>query len=815
MAAISEEIANDRPTGLRRLWYIVFGCFALIAALGIAAPFVNAARFSTNVQRALEESLGRRVTFDKVYYRLFPEPGFSLENVTIGEDARYGLEPFSYMSGLEARLRIDKLLLGKIRFANLRLVDPSLNLVKRGDGTWNVVELLARMSAPRSLLLTLSPAIEISNGRLDFKLGARKTTLYVTGADVSIYPERSGRVVVRFSGSPARTDRAGNGFGSLRGSLNWLVNPPSQQADQLRADVVLDPSNLSELTTLIEGQDVGVHGTISSHAHIAGPLAALKVSGDLRLKDVHRWDLLPSTGDDWRIPYDGSIDMVAHRLDLRTSPQRTGETSPVALQVKVNDFLTNPAWTLMTSLNKAPVQSLLPLARRMGFAVPTGVELAGALDGAVGYSNTGGVSGEVSIHDAVAKLPNIAPISAAAADLKILPNALHLEPTILQANGGGTLRLGGDYTWPSQRLVTSIVVDGVSTETLKNTAQAWFGAPLALAAFSGGAVTGELNYDNGGATVANAAPPTPGGWSGQFQFADATLHAAGIDLPLTQAQGRASFTPTSFDLARFSATLWQHTVQGNYHYNQAAKRQERIHLDLASADLKQLAAALEPAWQEPGLLARLPFTKRSVPAWMAARNLEGDIAIAHFSANQNDLGPITARFVWQGVNLQLSNLRIHLLEGDIKGAGTVNLAAHEPNARFKGTLSGYRWGGGTVDAEGEVQSSGAGADSLRNLHATGSFWGADVNLSPSDNFDKVSGAFDLSFAGDWPKLHLSKLQAAQRNDDWSGEAASNSDGQLIFDLGNGDRQLHIVSALAPVQSPGPQPALTSETVAHE
>jgi hypothetical protein len=451
----------------------------------------------------------------------------------------------------------------------------------------------------------------------------------------------------------------------------------------------------------------------------------------------------------------------------------------------------------------------------MGFAVPAGVELAGAIDGAVGYSNTAGVSGEVSIHDAVAKLPNIAPISAAAADLKILPNALHLEPTALQATGGGTLQVGGDYAWPNQRLVTSITMNGVSIETLKKTAQAWFGAPPALAAFGEGSVTGELDYDNGGAPTPNAPPATPGGWSGQFQFADATLTASGVDTPLTHAQGRASFTPASFDLARFSATLWQHTVQGSYHYNLAVKRQERIHLDLAAADLKPLAAALEPAWREPGLLARLPFAKRSVPAWMSARNLEGDIAVAQLSVNQSIVGPLTARFVWQGVNLQLSNLRIRLPEGDIKGAGTVNLAAREPNARFKGTLSGYRWGGGTVDAEGEVQSSGAGADSLRNLRASGAFWGADVSLSPNDNFDKVSGAFDLSFAGDRPKLHLSKLQAVQRNDDWSGEATSNSDGQLIFDLGNGDRQLHIVSAIAPAQPLTPQPALTSETVAHE
>jgi hypothetical protein len=69
----------------------------------------------------------------------------------------------------------------------------------------------------------------------------------------------------------------------------------------------------------------------------------------------------------------------------------------------------------------------------------------------------------------------------------------------------------------------------------------------------------------------------------------------------------------------------------------------------------------------------------------------------------------------------------------------------------------------------------------------------------NEEFDKVSGAFELSFAEGWPKLHLSKVQAVQPNDDWSGDAVSNGDGQLIFDLGNGERQMHIVGMLAPAQ----------------
>jgi len=438
----------------------------------------------------------------------------------------------------------------------------------------------------------------------------------------------------------------------------------------------------------------------------------------------------------------------------------------------------------------------------MGFGVPSGVVISGAVDGAVSYSNTSGLSGEVSIQNAVTKLPDIAPISAAGADLKIMPDALHLEPATLQATGGGTLRVGGDYWWGTQRLVAAITVNEVAVGTLKNTAQAWFGAPRALGALSDGAVTGELRYAGG----------KEGGWSGDFQFLNATLTPPGVALPLKHAQGRVVFTPANLDLAHFTAELGEHSLQGSYRYNEAAKRQEHIHLELAETGGDELTAALEPAWREPGLLARLPFTKRSIPEWMAARNLEGDLTIGHFVVNKNDLGPVTSRFVWQGVNLQVVGLHFSVPDGPVNcpvnATGAVNLAARMPNARFKGTLKGYRWGGGSVDAEGELQGSGTGMDGLRSLHATGKFSGTELSLSLNEDFDKVSGVFDLSFDSGWPKLHLSNLVAVQGNDDWNGEALSNSDGQLVFDLGHGDKQLHIVSILAQ-----PQPAASPVAVA--
>ncbi len=298
----------------RALWRVAFAGLLAFLVAGLVAPHLNAARFSGRIQQALESSLGRRVTFGGAHFTIFSGPGFSLEDVTISEDPRYGVEPFAYVPTLEARLRVDKLLLGHIRFSSLRLVEPSLNLVKRTDGNWNIVALIERLSAPRRMPLNLFPAFEVADGRIDFKFGTRKTTLYVLDSDLTIYPERSGKLYIQFSGSPARTDRAGNGFGHLRGTANWYVNPSNAAANQLEADVALDPSNLSELTTLFQGHDVGVHGTISSHARIEGPAGALRIAGELHVEDVHRWDLLPSSGADWHIRYRGDVDLIRHRL---------------------------------------------------------------------------------------------------------------------------------------------------------------------------------------------------------------------------------------------------------------------------------------------------------------------------------------------------------------------------------------------------------------------------------------------------------------------------------------------------------------------
>ncbi len=771
----------------RRLLRVALITVFLLLIVGFIAPLIDAAHYRGRIRDALQISLARKVDIGSVHFALFSGLGFSVEGVTIHEDPLYGIEPFAYVPTLQARLRIDKLLLGHIQFSSLRLVEPSLNLVKRNDGTWNIVELVQHLSAPGRVSLNLFPALEISTGRLNFKFATRKTTLYIADSDISIYPERSGKLYVQFSGSPARTDRAGNGFGHLHGNANWYFTPRAASANQLEANVFLDPSNVSEIATLLEGYDVGVHGTVSGHASIDGPAVALRVAGELHLEDVHRWDLLPAAGEHWRIRYQGNIDLLAHSFNLETLPWRPNDPTPVVMQVRVNDFLAQPAWSILASLNKVPAENLLPLCLHMGVPLPEGLSVTSTVDGAIGYSNRSGLAGGLALNDIVATLPNLPPLHVAFATAKVSSDSIRFEPVLIQTPFAGTLQAGADY-YPSTRRVAALLkLNAYPVDALNNAVGRCFVTSSALVAFEKGNLTGQLLYNHDGTD--------PAMWSGQLDVANATLSLPGFAVPLTQFEGRITFDHSTFNVQHFSSSLGEETVQGDYHYSALLKHYEHLRLHLPSADLSNMEAAFDPTLRAQGLLARLRFGHRVIPPWLATRSLEADVTIEQFSVNSAVLGSLSSHLLWEGATLKFNSLQLNLPEGLISAHGTANLIAYSPRYRFAATVSGFPWKRGLLNAHGTFETAGTGREIVRNLRASGAFSGEDLSLSPEDAFSKLSGLFEFSFDAGWPNLRLSKVEAAQGEQAWIGEAASQSDGKLIFDLENADGQRRVISTL--------------------
>ncbi len=457
----------------------------------------------------------------------------------------------------------------------------------------------------------------------------------------------------------------------------------------------------------------------------------------------------------------------------------------------VNNFSSQPVWSVLAQLNKAPIEELLPLGRRMGLSLPRDLALKGTLEGFVGYSSDSGVAGRIAVRDAIATLPDVPPLRASVVTASISGDRIHLEPAVLQTDRG-TLQAGGDYYTSTPRVIASLNADDFSVDALKSTVNAWFSAVPGMTMLNGGAVSGTLVYKHEGAQ--------PASWSGQFQFTDATLNPPGIAVPLEHSQGLVTFDDTTFDLDHLSTSLGKQALYGRYRYSALAKRPERIHLEMPSADLDQMERTLDPTLKAQGLLARLRLSRRTIPMWLAGRNLEGDLTVGHFAVNQIDLGPLSARFVWQGTNLQFTSVQLNLPEGLIRARGAVNIASYSPRWRFSAKVTGFPWRGGLLNAQGKFDSSGTGVESLQNLHADGTFSAEDLNLTVDDAFNKVSGAFDFSFEGGWPDLRLSKVEASDGEDAWNGGAASQSDGKLIFDLEHAGRQRRVVSTLLPLNS---------------
>ena len=106
-------------------------------------PFVTLDRFKANVTQMISESLGRRASVGAITLRLIPQPGLDLTDFQVEDDAAFSAEPMLRADEVTAYLRLTALWQGRFEIARLSLKNPSLNLVRNGQGDWNIESLLA------------------------------------------------------------------------------------------------------------------------------------------------------------------------------------------------------------------------------------------------------------------------------------------------------------------------------------------------------------------------------------------------------------------------------------------------------------------------------------------------------------------------------------------------------------------------------------------------------------------------------------------------------------------------------------------------
>ena len=73
----------------RRVRNVAIALLLLGLAAWIVPSYFSAERYRRRLQAGLEQALHRPVKFGTLSFRLLPRPGFSIEDVEVGEDSEF------------------------------------------------------------------------------------------------------------------------------------------------------------------------------------------------------------------------------------------------------------------------------------------------------------------------------------------------------------------------------------------------------------------------------------------------------------------------------------------------------------------------------------------------------------------------------------------------------------------------------------------------------------------------------------------------------------------------------------------------------
>ena len=758
----------------------------LLAIAGFVAPEFTLDQYGKRLKTSLERSLGRRVEIGKVHFNLFKGPGFSVDSVTIYEDPAIGMEPVVYIQepgSMDVAPSIWSLLGGKFVIASIRLDGASINLTKSGPaaewGRWNFSAIV------NPSVIRRAPAIHVRDSRIHFKFGDTKSVFYLTETDLDVSPTGAGGDwKIACSGKPARADRPAQGLGSFTLKGRWYAEP-----GRVDLDMKVDRAALAEVSALLSGQDAGVHGTLSSRLHFAGPLNNMGISGRMDISDVHRWDMLPGNSQGWRQQISGRLDLIGQQIELH-SISAGNAALPLTVHIRASDYLSQPHWAVGVNWNRFPVAPIMELARHMGAQFPPKLQLSGTMDGAIGYSGQGSLQGGVTFHDAALAIPDSPAVRFEQAHIILGNGHARLSPALVRGGENDEARIEADYALGTETLDLRISTDAMKVQSLR--AQVALAAVPCLEQITAGQWSGELLY--------HRAPAGPGereaAWSGRLVLTDAAIAIPGLANPVQLNSAHAQIDGARLVLDRIDAQAGNLAFTGDYRYEPGVARPHRLRLRAESWDAADLEAELMPTLRRNTNLIARALGRPMVTDWLRQRNLDGVVQIDDLLIAGEHLENFRARVLWDVARVQLEAIQAKLDHAAISGKLDVNLRGSRPNYRLTAKVKGLPWQSGTVDAETTLVTFGTGGQLLTDASAEGTFNGLAVDLGTLPPLRSIAGNYSFSWWQAGPRLRLTGLTLRTEDETYTGRGATQDDGRLVILLSNGAREMRMSGTLA-------------------
>jgi uncharacterized protein involved in outer membrane biogenesis len=742
---------------LRRNNWIAAGLVIITLAV-VVPPFVNVNRYRNQIATAIGNALGRNVTVSSVELKLIPRPGLVLSGFVVSDDPSFGPEPMMRAETVTAYLRVSSLWRGRLEVGTLELENPSLNLVRRADGRWNLLDLVERSSQVSPAPTATSkpqqnprfPYVQATAGRINFKLGQVKKAFAFADADFAIWLESPHEWGIRLEARPMRADVPLGDTGVLR------VEGRFQQADSFSKTPVtlkLDYSKaqLGQVTSLVYGRDRGWRGTVTATGALAGTPSSLAVTLDSQIEDFRRYDI--ALGEALRLSAH-CTGTLSDQDDSLRAIQCQAPIRPGQLTLR-GDIVGSAAQALDLGLTaeKIPLARLVALARHTKKDLPEDLTSTGSLDavftlhrsaGAPIQWTGGGQTTRFSLQSKVLKPPlELGPLEFGTNESTLVPggkrgqrSAAKTKPALTESSlrvlvKSFAMPLGAASPASASALFDlasyRIVVSGsAELSRLLDVAKAMGIAAPAID------LTGPVQLD---AEIAGGwtgfVPPMP---SGRMLIHDAKVQLPGVFEPLHISQASMLLGDQSISLTSFAAEFNSGpslSGSASFPLHCSTPPNCMLHFDLRTPEtsLARINQLLNPAAQNRPWYRRLELGQESqnLPSRLRA---QGRLSVGQFSITNLVATNLTGNLQIDASTARLSDLKADLLGGHHEGNWDADFTASPPKFYGSGvvnkivmaqvaTLMHDPWATGTLAGQYTIGLVGLGKDQLLDS-ATGS-----------------------------------------------------------------------------------------------
>lgn len=755
---------------------VLLAAVALAAAAAAGLPWVELPALAPPLKSSLSRALGRPVELGAVRCTLLPAPSLLAENVVIAEDPAFGLEPFAYADEMRASIRLAALARGALEVGSIRLAGASLNVVRDERAGFNVAAFLQKAFSPVSAAQGI-PRLILKQSRLNFRSGPLKSAYYLNAVELDLQPPRRAgdELRWRYEASPARTDRAEQGFGRFSGAGRWI---PGAGGGRFAVDISLERSAVQELLVLLTGRDLGLQGRFVASAFLDGPFQALELKGNLEILDLEREKIFDFKSKNLPLPFQGVLDLDRQTVQLASAPPQRGRpAAPLHVRLEGRGLLTTPSWIAGVDFQEVPASGLLEVCRRLGVPSPASLRVEGAVSGSAEFSTGQPARGRLLAPSARLRLGDGPAVEAQEAALWLEGDLLTLESARITSPGKAQASVTGSWNWTEDRLGFELRTDGMEIEEMNGALRALgaFGPVPFLEHCGAGGWRGRLVFTKapgaGGAAIA--------AWTGQAALSNARCAPPWLPVSLNLRKALLEPAGPGWRLRQGEAQFGHVGVRVEARHEPEQKPPMQVSVRagrLTGEDLEAVFHLGQPPRRS--LLDRTLRRRAAMPLWLRQMDVSGSFAAEALVLGRQEFENLDAQFHWRRGQIRFERLSAKWKGAAVSGAGEAELWREEPRYRVRAAVMGLTAGAGLIDAEVEASSATLGAGLAERARGWAEVSSPLLRLGAGGSARQLHVSLEYDGAKGQQPWRLPEISFWMEGQFWSGRGIASADGAV-------------------------------------